>query len=237
MMTNPLTIRAVELIHSLCDAAGVTRQRLLPKFSLNPQLLFSDPAADPNDEWRAYANATDPRAEHWVGMQSLLSILLEREAVDFASAEPASQNWANAMSAAAVDLNSGSRDRTKLRRATLNHVIQDLGHELPVAAAISGMSPEHFADWIRYDAEAAIQELPALGRYRELIHRRLVDPGRRWHGNDLVDLVFLTAAAGYADFVVCERRTGEDLRRAAESVSPGASVHPNLADLVDDLGL
>lgn len=47
--------------------------------------------------------------------------------------------------------------------------------------------------------------MPALGLFREVLHENLSDGQLRWKENDLVDMMYLTAEAGYCDHLVGER--------------------------------
>jgi hypothetical protein len=38
-----------------------------------------------------------------------------------------------------------------------------------------------------------------------MLHDRHLNRGTKWSPNDLTDMVYLSCAAGYADFVVCEQ--------------------------------
>ncbi|PVC62026.1 hypothetical protein DBP15_32100 [Streptomyces sp. CS065A] len=78
--------------------------------------------------------------------------------------------------------------------------------------------------------------LPFLGRVLEVTYARLRDPGDRWVNHDLNDLHFLACAAGYADHVVAEKKTGHLLQQAARSLpTPHARIHRNLHSLLQDL--
>ncbi|WP_329580158.1 hypothetical protein [Streptomyces sp. NBC_01361] len=64
----------------------------------------------------------------------------------------------------------------------------------------------------------------------------VMSPGDKWVNHDLNDLYFLACAAGYADYVVAEKKTGHLLRNANRTLTePRASVHLNLRSLVHAL--
>jgi hypothetical protein len=63
-----------------------------------------------------------------------------------------------------------------------------------------------------------------------------MSPGDEWVNHDLNDLYFLACAAGYADYVVAEKKTGHLLQNANRALpEPRASVHLNLRSLVHAL--
>jgi hypothetical protein len=62
--------------------------------------------------------------------------------------------------------------------------------------------------------------LPFLGRVLEVTCARLRNPADRWVNNDLNDLHFLACAAGYADHVVAEKKTGHPSYRQPTTPCP-----------------
>ena len=41
---------------------------------------------------------------------------------------------------------------------------------------------------------------PAVGLFREVLHSRHLNKGTTWRPNDLTDMIYLSCAAGYADY-------------------------------------
>jgi hypothetical protein len=80
-----------------------------------------------------------------------------------------------------------------------------------------------------------------LGRTRmtsllsELFVQRFLDHQTKWQRNDLIDMLFLTCAAGYCDYVAAENRTGKQLAQIQRSRKSPATVFTTLAALVDEL--
>ena len=56
-----------------------------------------------------------------------------------------------------------------------------------------------------------------------------------WKSNDLTDLLFLTCAAGYADFVVGERAAISLIQQAQRRLSRPINVFRRLSDLIPAL--
>jgi hypothetical protein len=77
-----------------------------------------------------------------------------------------------------------------------------------------------------------IQQLPATGVFREMLHDRHLNKGTVWRHNDLTDMVYLSCAAGYADFVVCERHMGNVLRQGLKRLSRPTLIFRRLRDAV-----
>ena len=84
--------------------------------------------------------------------------------------------------------------------------------------------------------EHAIGDLvaaPALGLLRELFHERHLNKRTTWHANDLTDMTYLSCAAGYADFVVCERPMGGPLKQGIKRLRRPVRVFQRLSDVVE----
>lgn len=65
-----------------------------------------------------------------------------------------------------------------------------------------------------------------------MLYLRLRNADEKWEGNDLNDMNYLCAAAGYADITVGEKKTIEYLRRAEPRVPPGSQLCRQLSEAV-----
>lgn len=84
------------------------------------------------------------------------------------------------------------------------------------------------------DAELArlFADSPMVGLLSELFIRRFIDHMGKWERNDLVDMFYLSSAAGYADYVCAEAHTGTHLRDAQRALGRPETVFTTLNDLV-----
>jgi hypothetical protein len=74
--------------------------------------------------------------------------------------------------------------------------------------------------------------MPFLAQMRQLLFARLRNKTQKWEAtNDLMDILFLTWAAGYADIVVAKRATITYLRQAS-TPRPKARLAKSLTDAV-----
>ena len=80
-----------------------------------------------------------------------------------------------------------------------------------------------------------LRRLPYAARFSEVIAERWLIDGDRWTDHDLFDLMYLSCAAGYADYVVSEKKMGHLLREVRLRVPSGAEVFSRLRDLRDHL--
>lgn len=74
---------------------------------------------------------------------------------------------------------------------------------------------------------------PMVGLLSELFVRRFIDHRTNWHRNDLLDMLHLSAAAAYADYVCAEVHTGTQLRDAQRTMGRRETVFTKLEDLVE----
>ncbi|MCX5606670.1 hypothetical protein OHB39_03540 [Streptomyces sp. NBC_00047] len=65
-----------------------------------------------------------------------------------------------------------------------------------------------------------------------MLHSRHLNKGTTWRPNDLTDMVYLSCAAGYADFVVCEKHMRDPLQHGLKRLGRSAQVYRQLTDAV-----
>lgn len=85
------------------------------------------------------------------------------------------------------------------------------------------------------DLARAVNDTRFGGLYSAVMAERHRDPKRRWLPNDLNDIMFLTCAAAYCDYVAAERSTGRQLSQLLKRRQGRSNVHTNLPDLVEAL--
>ncbi|MQP34876.1 hypothetical protein GEO20_23315 [Rhodococcus erythropolis] len=73
---------------------------------------------------------------------------------------------------------------------------------------------------------------PMVGLVSELFIRRFIDHMSKWKRNDLVDIFYLSSAAGYASYVCAEAHTGTQLRDAQRTLGRPETVFTTLNELV-----
>ena len=113
-------------------------------------------------------------------------------------------------------------------------LIADQGQDLARAADSAGVSPEQFGAWLSDEFLEDLERMPYVGRLGEVLYLHLRNADYRWEANDLNDMNFLCAAAGYADITI-EMKTIEYLRRAEPRVRPGSQVCRRLSEAVEIL--
>lgn len=123
-----------------------------------------------------------------------------------------------------------------LKRArTTARFLADLGRELPEEAYRCGLTAEQMSDWTLNRSDEAIAAMPMLGLFRDVMHEKLSDPGTRWKPNDLYDIMYLTCAAGYADYVAGDKALIGNLRPGVARLGREVKVAGRLSELASML--
>ena len=232
IMREPLRVRMDELVGLLTQLDGRDSAFAAePVFTLDYQALYAEPMP-------RLQNDLPPPLNGWAdvvpGACAIFAGLLENDALSPPEGEMRALQWAQAHQQAGQKLASDTRARAQARTVTFGWMLEELRLHLGAAAASVGLPVEEFKTWLVTRAEEDFATLPYLGRSREVFYRRFRGGGA-WDPHDLVDLVFLPCAAAYADHIVCERRTADDLRIAARHHAEGASVHCTFGELVAGL--
>lgn len=230
VMRDPLLVTASEL-RSLFFSFREKARTVPSAFTLDTRAFFVESREyEPRDlaleEFRELLSAL-------TSVNSILDVLLETDRTE-PEGTAESARWA-AFYQDFGRLTGDSRSRSERRRASLEATLMHLGHGLIEAARAAGMSDVDLADWAESRAEADLRALPSVGRQREVIHQRFQNRTDGWKSNDLVDLMYLSCAAGYADYVICEKKMGTYLQQVGQRTR-GAEVHLSLRTLIEALG-
>lgn len=234
-MRSPLHVRAKELDQvfvGLANKETPEHPACSDVFTLTPEALWADkhhrrPRRRQSDDLPAELAGLVQRIT-WAA--SLINELFDTSPEMSTRGLELATGWASSFQELARHMRSNPGAKPYLRDLTRSRTITDMGNDLPEAALRAGISPEQFRDWLRQDAETALSSMPALGRVREVLHMRLINADDRWESNDLNDVLYLCTAAGYADFVVGEKKTSNYLRRVQGRVPAAAQVYHRAAD-------
>lgn len=102
------------------------------------------------------------------------------------------------------------------------------------AANSLGVDPRAFASSAG-ELITSIETMPFVANFAALHRLRFLDRKTRWKRNDLIDMMYLSCAAAYCDYVVAEKHTGTQLQAIAKARAEPSNVFVKLADLADAL--
>lgn len=230
-LADPLAIRRFELRQAL---TGRYHQRWL---ALPPAVTLEPDAVHANREKSLQAIDSDlPEQARWAVhaircIGGNLDTMLDTEHIPMGPVP----GWAAQFQRFAAFLAANPTGPEMKRQRTHAKFIVDLGRELAEEAHRAGITPEQMSDWALHHSDDDLRHMPALGLFREVLHEKLCNGRLRWEQNDLIDMMFLTAAGGYCDHVVGERAHTSHLRNALRRLGRATNVHHNIRTLVKHL--
>ncbi|MFG1879349.1 hypothetical protein ACGFIV_31365 [Sphaerisporangium sp. NPDC049003] len=230
-LRDPLDLRRFELRQALTIRY---RQRcLLPPaaITLEPGAVHSgrdsmlprvDPGLPPHAQWAVHAIQC---------ISGIIDAILDAGHVPMAPAP----GWAASLQQFAEFLRDNPTGKEMKRRRTHAKFLADLGRELPEEAHRAGITPDEMSDWALNHSEEGLPSMPTLGLFREVLHEKLSDGQLHWAENDLVDMMYLTAAAGYCDYVVGERAHAAHTANASRRLGRADKLYRNIRSLIEEL--
>ncbi|WP_030464551.1 hypothetical protein [Kitasatospora sp. NRRL B-11411] len=160
---------------------------------------------------------------------ALIEVMLDTERVPAGSVT----DWVEANQQFSDWLDGEKRDAQQKRKSIDAFLLNDIRLDLAVEAHAAQLTSEAVFEWMTKHAQHDLAAAPALGLLREMFHERHLNKGTIWRGNDLTDMIYLSCAAGYADFVVCERAMGNALRQGIKRLQRPVRVFRYLSDAAE----
>jgi hypothetical protein len=163
---------------------------------------------------------------------ALAETLIEDEREDDENARAKADRWAALHAEIGARMAAANASPEEKWGTARMAVLSDLTDELASAAATAELDGREWEEWLA-GSESSFDAMPAIGRVQAVTHQRLCDSQYPWHRRDLSDMHFLSCAAGYADFLLAEKATSHDLRRAERRVASGARICLSPGELAD----
>jgi hypothetical protein len=207
-MRHPLAVRRRELAAALSGAEPRCEQ----VFTLEPDVVFgeSTPVPTPPD----FPPVWQEMHRRVVSATANVAVMLEEDdpAADPGAAER--ERWLSAYREHARRVQEKKLSREEVRRIAHATLLSDVFKEAKQAALLANADDKALAAWLAERSTADFERAPQLRTLEDMLYHRLRNPDDHWQGNDLLDMHFLSCAAGYADLVVAERKFGDYLKRA-----------------------
>ncbi|QOD93526.1 hypothetical protein [Chryseoglobus sp. 28M-23] len=226
---HPLEIWRNELAQSIAKYLGIQApiETSLPVVTLEPNALLDDNtnahAMDIDDPRLFLLAMTSPSAT--------LELLLEPKAMD--RIEP--EGWvARQRDLSSALAQSPKNNQVKKQNALVFTWIDNLQ---PINEALQALdeTPERLAGISIGAIREILGSTPMVNRFSRLMAQRHISATTRWKPNDLTDLMFLSAAAAYADYVVAEKQTGTELAQLEVALGQQPTTFNRLELLADQL--
>jgi hypothetical protein len=228
IMRNPIPVRKREL------ASALTGQDPLANgvITLDPDAFFitAGPGPPPPSD---FPPAWQQLYRRLTGVSALYSAAIEDNLESKDDARVAAQRWADLYHRLATHLQDTKGTATDAREMALQALVKDLSIEIVECGRVAGASQPAVRRWMQNGASADVPRMPYLGRLCETTYLRLRNASDRWRGNDLVDMQYLSCAAGYASVVVGEKKMVDYLRRADRQVGSRAHLCATLVEAVE----
>lgn len=206
---HPLDVERDELMCSLNAFLG-TEHVSPPVFSADAQ------AFTPEKERGGFRPDDDFPEDYREAFESLLhlsvtfDVLTDETAID----RQRLTTWREAQQTFSDHLDTLDATREHKRRLVLEFFVNDISHVVADAATTLDVAADDFKDWLENRLVDDLPGMPYLGLRYEFLVGKHGSRGARWQDNDLIDMMFLCLAGGYADLVVCESSAASYIRQA-----------------------
>ena len=225
-MRSPLDVRRRELAAAISGA----EPRCEAVFTLEPDVVFDESTAVPTPQ--DFPPLWQELHRRVVSATANVAVMLEEDdpADDPGAGER--QRWLNAYRTHARRIQEEKPTPEEVRVIAHATLLADLLEETKKAALLAKVEDNVLAAWLTDRSAADYERAPHLRTLEDILYHRLRNPDDHWQGNDLLDMHFLSCAAGYADVVVAEKKFGDYLMRARRRHPGNAEVITTLADAV-----
>jgi hypothetical protein len=229
-MRNPIAVRGREIRAALAGADPAVEG----VFTLDPGAVFAEGPAAP-----AAPADFPPEWQRWfqtmTSVNAMVAAIIDDEGIKNADAKAMAAAWGRSHHELAKHMRENHTPKEHRRVAARGKLIGDLRQELAAAAAAEEIDGERLGRWLEGGLEDDLGRMPYLGRQHEVILERLSNADDHWEANDLADVNYLCCAAGYADFLVAEKKLCGYLNRVERRVPQGAIVCRKLAEVIEPL--
>jgi hypothetical protein len=238
-MRNPLLVRQEEIGRVIDNATAGTSGRDRPEvFTLDPDALYATPYSPaPEPEPTGLPEYLDWLCARLTAVSANFGLLMDPERI----APEKTSGWCNALDALARDAEFQAMPAARRRATAQARALADAIADVPVLTRIqrSGLASEDTVNALLHGLQASTDTMPFLRLHADALSVRLLNRAR-WEPNDLVDMLYLSCAAAYADGVAAERTAARYLDTAWSGRPDPCPVVPTLHQLVahlTDLGV
>jgi hypothetical protein len=225
-MRNPLHVRAEEMLRAVKGADPHAAEVFAPGADgFFGSASGGPPGASPQTVLEQLASTVP-------AVLGLYEAVIDEEPIsdEGGVAQAAAESWARKFAELAATLKEAEEPIEMVRRVANGNLLVDMMDDIVRVAMAAQTSPEAVVDRLAADDDP-VASMPFLGQMRQMLFARLRNVGQHWEANDLVDIMFLCCAAGYADLVVGERRAIGYLRQARRP-APRAKLATSLHEAI-----
>jgi hypothetical protein len=229
-MQDPLTVRREEFRRNFIERY-VAGESFVGRdaFTLAPNAIHSSRSRYPKSE-ADDALPPDMRlaSDAMSSISSYFSMMLGKEPVQ----QGETPQWVEKFQFITDWLADQKHNAQRKRLSTDVYFLDDASKEIAEEAKGAGLTVQQLQNWVQGPWKEDIARMRCVGLYREVLHEKQINGGTAWKGNDLTDLMYLTCAAGYADYVVGERSAISQMQQANKRLGRPNNLYRNVNDLV-----
>lgn len=224
-MRNPLDLWKHEVDRSIRMLLGLKESApVLHPIVTEPGALFG------RDTSLGITNQT-PDLDKFMAMLTMPSVILDLLIDPDRIPKDPLTRWVTHHAAITARIHSENLPKEQRRRlARRRYWNENIGYYAAAYRRLMGSTD--FPTFSDGELARLFADSPMVGLLSELFIRRFVDHLSRWERNDLIDMFYLSSAAGYANYVCAEARTGTQLRGAQRTLGRPETVFTTLDDLI-----
>jgi hypothetical protein len=228
-MRHPLQVRRQELVSTLAAQFGVVRTNPIerPVITLEPHAFLDDGV----DAFEMTPDSPELFTLAATSSSVMAELLLNPERID--GPRPASWTEANRKQGTWISTSSASREQKR----QLSYAFALADHQADIFAAMKELRIDtaNATELIGPGAAEMFQRGNMIDLYTRIVVMRQADRSFTWRTNDLVDIMFLSCAAAYSDYVAAEKATGTHLAQAQRGRGDPVNVFTSLESVVEAL--
>jgi len=231
-MRDPMDVWQRELHHTFASRFKQITRPPLDVFTLEGCAIQSRKTlVDVSSSWSEFPEGIKHVLRAAVCMMSYIDMVLASDSTP----ETPIPKWENAFQRITDEL-ARSLETSPQKRNILRYVLlSDIKLEVAEAAHLSGITVPELETWIESHFNTDVRAMKSLGLWNEVFQDKHLNTTTKWSANDLTDMMYLTCAAGYADYVLAERSLTSYVKQAARRLHRSIKVYSRIEDLVVEL--
>ncbi|MGW0590300.1 hypothetical protein [Streptosporangium sp. NPDC002607] len=229
-MRHPLRVRQNEIAEVFSRRYRNSEFKSPAVFTLEPEALSRDPQLPAKDRDKEdLPEEYSYLARCLTAATANYDVLMDPKKIEQGSV----MKWVEYQKSAARQFKEEGFNASKRRKIVQGNTVIDVTQEANDAAAATGTTSDQLEDWYKGKFLEDLATMPFLAMYSDTLDVRLSNSNTNWVKNDFIDILFLSCATAYADFVVAEKAATNYLGRAWGNRPGSAPVVHKLSELVD----
>jgi len=231
-MVNPVEVRLLEIKSTFRD--DFTPLNKEEVFSLAPYSLESNNSFLSPLGLEDLPEEVQASSKQAIALVGTIETLMEEDRTFLDK----NTQWAEANQAFTKNIHSGDLTQKQIKAAIDLMFMQDIGTEAvnAVMQFERVYSLDEFKKWVMNFIKNDLPKTPTLALHREIYQDKHRNAKITWSPNDLIDTMYMTVAASYADYLVGERSLTHYLKNGAARYNRSSNhIFKNIVELIEEL--